>query len=98
MAIELIDSDKKQHAWYAACNGVATYSHNGYFCDGGSMSADDEMKHCWENRNKILSMIERLRQKGDERVSVQDICTETKLTEDFVTFVLEDEFDELEDA
>lgn len=80
--------------WYAACNGVARYSHNGYFCDGGSISENDEMKHCWKNRNRILLMIEGLRQNGEERVSVKRICIETNLTEEFVTFVLKDEFDD----
>jgi len=97
MAIELITSDKKQPLWYAACNGIATYSKNGYFCNGGIMSFDDEMKQCWENRNKIMLHIEGLRQKGVEKISINDICSKLKLTKGFITFVLIKEFGELEE-
>ncbi len=95
--IKLINNDKKQPFWHAACNGVIFFSHNGYYCDGGLLPEPDEMKQCWNNRAKVLRYVESLRQKGIEKVSVPDICKELKLTETFVTFVLEDEFGELEE-
>ena len=97
MSIELINNEKKQPFWYATCNGVATYSPNSYYCDGGALSPHDEMKQCWKNRDRVLVFVESLRQKGIEKVSVLDICKELELTEGFVTFVLEDEFGSLDE-
>ncbi len=97
MAIELIGSGKQQPAWLSACNGVIIFSPNRYFCDGGFMSPMDEMKRSWKNRGRVLLHVEELRKTGQERVSVRDICDALAMTEDFVTFVLQDEFgDELE--
>ena len=97
MSIELINSNKKQPFWYAACNGVAAFSPSGYYCDGGAIPKNDELKQCWNNRTEVLKYVESLRQKGIEKVSVPDICKELKLTKEFVTFVLENEFGELEE-
>ncbi len=95
--IELTNSSKKQPLWHTTCNAVLFFSHNSYYCDGGSISENDEMKQCWENRGRILIYVESLRQKGIEKVSVPDICKELKLTEDFVIFVLEHEFGDLDE-
>uniref|UniRef100_A0A6M3XF96 Uncharacterized protein n=1 Tax=viral metagenome TaxID=1070528 RepID=A0A6M3XF96_9ZZZZ len=97
MSIELINNKKKQPFWHAACNCVVFFLHNGYYCDGGTISKNDEMKQCWNNRTEVLKYVESLRQKGIEKVSVPDICKELKLTKEFVTFVLENEFGELEE-
>ena len=55
------------------------------------MSANDEKKHCWENRNRILEHVNSLIGKK-ELVSVKDISNALRLTESFVIAVLEDEF------
>ena len=97
MSIELINSNKKQPLWNAACNGVMFFSHNSYYCDRGTVPKLDEIKQCWKNRNMVLFYVESLRQKGIEKVAVPDICKELKLTEIFVTFVLEAAFGDLEE-
>jgi len=97
MSIELINNGRKQPFWHAASNSVMFFSHNGYYCDGGALSPHDEMKQCWKNRGRVLVFVESLRQKGIEKVSVPDICKELELTVEFVTFVLEYEFGDLEE-
>ncbi len=97
MTIELINSERIQPSWHAACNGVIFYSTNGYYCDGGTLSPQDEMKECWENRNRVLLYVETQRQRGKEKVTIPEICMELKLTEDFVIFVLEHEFGDLDE-
>lgn len=75
----------------------SVFSPNGYYCDGALLTEHDEMKQRRNNTAKVLRYVESLRQKGIEKVSVPDICKELKLTKEFVTFVLESEFGELEE-
>lgn len=89
------DIKEDRPLWSAACNGISFHSPNGYYCDGGVLSLNEEMEKTWDNRNKILKFIETLMGK-QKSVTVKEVAHKLNLTDEFVFFVLESEFDELE--
>ncbi len=80
--------------WYAACNGVSTFSENGYYCDGASIPSFVEKRTRNENKNRILAHVNSLIGK-QETISTKQISEDLKMIEDFVIEVLEDEFGNL---
>lgn len=93
MEKDTIMSDKPM--WFAAINGVVLHSPVMYFCNGGFLSEMDEMQACWKNRERVLIYVHSLIGK-QEKVSAREISDELGITEEFITFVLEDEFEELD--
>ncbi len=81
--------------WYAACNGVSTFSENGYNCDGASIPSFVEKRTRDENKNRILAHVNSLIGK-QETISTKQISEDLKMIEDFVIEVLENEFGDLD--
>lgn len=87
----------KRPKWHAACNGIAFFSPTGYFCNYGIMSDYVLLNRALENRERLLMYVEKKRQEGNEKLIVRDCCDALRLTEEFVTAILIEEFGELEE-